>query len=64
MPGIDYRALRAVVSLAQVLELLRFQPARRQARKVRGPCPIHDPNGKGERDWDLQAALPLLKINR
>ena len=49
MPGIDYRALRAVVSLGQVLELLRFQPVNRQARKVRGPCPIHDPNGKGER---------------
>lgn len=47
MPGIDYRALRAAVSLQQVLELLRFQPTRRQDQKLRGPCPIHDPNGKG-----------------
>ena len=55
---IDYRALRAEVSLQQVLELLRFQPTRRQVRKLRGFCPIHDPNGKGERPCfsaDLEA---------
>ena len=47
MPGIDYRALRAAVSLEQVLELLRFKPTRRLAHKLRGPCPIHDSNGTG-----------------
>ena len=58
MPGIDYRALRAAVSLQQVLELLRFQPTRRRGHKLRGHCPIHDPGRAGDRHFfsaDLDA---------
>jgi DNA primase len=41
MPSIDYRALRSTVSLAQVLELLKFVPASRSGTELRGPCPVH-----------------------
>jgi DNA primase len=41
MPGIDYRAARAQVRLAEVLALLNFVPQRRSGLQLRGPCPLH-----------------------
>jgi DNA primase len=41
MPGIDYRAARALVPLADVLGLLGFVPHRRHGAQLRGPCPLH-----------------------
>jgi len=38
---IDYGALRQQVSMAEVLALVRFQPASRRGDQVRGKCPIH-----------------------
>jgi DNA primase len=48
MPGIDYRALRAHISMEHVLRLLRFRPTRRRGDSLRGPCPLHDPSGTGD----------------
>jgi DNA primase len=42
MPGIDFRELRALVSIGDVLELAGFIPVARTGDQVRGPCPIHD----------------------
>jgi DNA primase len=41
MPGIDYRAARALLPLADVLALLGFVPRRRRGLQLRGPCPLH-----------------------
>jgi DNA primase len=41
MPGIDFREARARLPLARVLELLGFEPHRRWADQLRGPCPVH-----------------------
>jgi DNA primase len=41
MPGIDYREARQGVRLAEVLELLDFEPTARAVTQVRGPCPVH-----------------------
>ena len=41
MPGIDYTRLRQQLSLAQVLDLVRFTPTTRRGPQVRGPCPVH-----------------------
>ncbi len=41
MAGIDYPALRRVLRLGQVLELLGFVPSSRAGAQVRGPCPVH-----------------------
>ena len=49
MPGIDYQALRSAISMAQVLEYLKFQPTSRHGPQLRGPCPIHDPLGEDDR---------------
>jgi DNA primase len=41
MSAIDFRAARAQVRLAEVLELVGFAPCWRRADQVRGPCPVH-----------------------
>lgn len=41
MPGIDYRQVRAQVSVRAVLDLLGWQPRTRRGAQWRGPCPLH-----------------------
>ena len=41
MAGIDYAELRAVVTIAQVLELAGFVASEASGDQVRGPCPVH-----------------------
>ncbi len=41
MPGVDFRALRQAVSMAEVLELIGFVPQERCGDTRRGPCPVH-----------------------
>jgi DNA primase len=41
MPAIDYRAARASIRLADILQLLGYQARARQADQLRGPCPLH-----------------------
>jgi DNA primase len=41
MPGVDFRAARARLRLAAVLELLGFEPHTRAGDQLRGPCPVH-----------------------
>jgi putative transposase len=40
-PAIDFAAVRAVVTLAAVLQLLGFQPRSSHGAQQRGPCPLH-----------------------
>ena len=41
MPGIDYRAARAALPLAEVLHLMGYEPRERRGQQLRGPCPLH-----------------------
>ena len=40
MPGIDFCAVRARISIARVLELIRFD-TRKAGAQLRGACPVH-----------------------
>ncbi len=40
MPGIDYHQLRRQITMAEVLDLIGFQPTWRHGPQLRGPCPI------------------------
>jgi putative transposase len=40
-PSIDFTAVRALISLADVLALLQFEPNRTRGTEQRGPCPVH-----------------------
>ena len=41
--GIDFAALRRIVTIRQVLELLKWEPAmgNKNSDQLRGPCPVH-----------------------
>jgi DNA primase len=54
MPGIDFREARAGVSLAEVLELLRFEASARHGGQLRGPCPVHGSRTPGSRSFAAQ----------
>jgi CHC2 zinc finger len=41
MPGIDYRAARALLRLGDVLELIGYRPTAQLGQQLRGPCPLH-----------------------
>ncbi len=41
MPAIDYRTLRSSIRLAEVLELIDYEPRTRQGQQLRGRCPLH-----------------------
>jgi putative transposase len=40
-PSIDFVAVRALITLAEVLALIRFVPTRTCGTQQRGPCPVH-----------------------
>ncbi len=40
-PAIDFAAVRAALTIAQVLALLGFAPRSNHAGQLRGPCPLH-----------------------
>jgi putative transposase len=40
-PSIDFTAVRATITLAEVLALLHFTPNRSRGAEQRGPCPVH-----------------------
>ena len=41
MPPIDFRAARAHLRLAAVLDLVDFVPSGRHGEQLRDPCPVH-----------------------
>ena len=48
MPGIDFRQVRANVSMAEVLDLLGFVVLERRGDQVRGECPLHESSQGGK----------------
>jgi DNA primase len=51
VPGIDYAELRAVVTIAQVLELAGFVASEAAGDQVRGPCRVHGSSSAGSRSF-------------
>jgi DNA primase len=41
MPGIDFKKLRAEITMEEVLNLLGFESSRRAGVQWYGPCPFH-----------------------
>jgi hypothetical protein len=54
--GLDFKALRELVSMADVLELIRYQPTVRQGEQLRGPCPVHGSASKRSRTFSVDVA--------
>ena len=53
MPGVDYRKLRAAISMAEILRLIGFVPARADGPQLRGPCPVHGSSSKRSRVFSV-----------
>lgn len=51
LPGIDYQAVRLLVPLARVLELIGFVPHESSGVQLRGPCPIHGSSSPRSRSF-------------
>jgi DNA primase len=53
MPGINYRQLRAVISIAEVLRLIGFVPTQTSGPQLRGRCPVHASCSKSRRVFSV-----------
>jgi DNA primase len=51
VPGIRFAEVRAMVGMADVLELLDFVAVQRWQDQVRGPCPVHRPTSRRSRSF-------------
>ena len=41
MPGVDFRAIREMITMAEVLDLIGFEVHAAASGGLRGPCPVH-----------------------
>jgi DNA primase len=53
MAGINYRELRASISIAEILRLIGFVPAQACGPQLRGPCPVHGSRSKSSRVFSV-----------
>jgi DNA primase len=51
MPGIRFAEVRAMISMADVLDLLGFVAVETWQDQVRGPCPVHRPTSRRSRSF-------------
>ena len=61
MPGVDFQAVRSLVSIAQVLERIGFVPAECSGDQVRGPCPVHGSNSPKSRSFPANSARNVYR---
>jgi transposase len=59
--GIDYRQLRSLVSISEVLDLLGFQATTRRGDVVRGGCPVHDSKSPTSRVFSVHLTKNLFR---
>ena len=53
MAGVDFRALRASVSMVEVLLLIGFVPAQACGPQLRGLCPVHGTSSQSSRTFSV-----------
>ena len=51
MPSLDFQAVRAAVSISQVLEIVGFYANEESGEQVRGPCPVHGSTSADSRSF-------------
>jgi DNA primase len=51
---IDYRVLRAEVSMQRVLELIDYRPTSRRGHQLRGACPFHTSKSPDPRCFSVE----------
>ena len=64
MPGIDFNRLRAEITMAQVLDLLGFEPVGRSGAQWYGRCPLHEGSSKRSRCFSVNVSLGRYYCHR
>jgi DNA primase len=61
MPGIDYRRLRAEISMRQVLEMIGFEASSHRGDQFRGVCPLPACQGKSGRPFSVHLERGIFR---
>jgi len=61
MPGIDFRQVRVLVSMREVLELLGFVGVSTSGKQLRGPCPLHRSTSPTSRVFSVNLATNTFR---
>lgn len=64
MPGIDFAAVRAAVSMEQVLQFVGFIASARRGPQLRGPCPIHGSQTPQSRSFSVNLSKNAFRCFR
>lgn len=56
MPGVDFDLVRSRIAMAQVLDLIGFEPVDRSGDQLRGPCPVHRSSWPSSRSFSANLA--------
>jgi DNA primase len=61
MPSVDFRAVRAMVSMAEVLRLLDYPLPRAEPDSLRGSCPVHRSTSSKSRTFSVHLKRNLFR---
>jgi DNA primase len=64
MPGIDFNRLRADITMAEVLNLLAFEPVSRSGVQWYGRCPLHEARAARTRCFSVNLTLGRYYCHR
>ena len=53
MPSVDFRAVRAAIPIAKVLDLVGFETKEASGDQVRGGCPVHGSSSLKSRSFSV-----------
>jgi hypothetical protein len=57
VPGVDFDRVRALVTMARVLDLLGFEPSSRSGAQWYGSCPLHEPGPGRRRSFSVNVSI-------
>jgi DNA primase len=64
VPGVDFKRLRAEITMEHVLDLLAFEPAGRSGPQWYGRCPLHASTSTRSRSFSVNVALGRYYCHR
>lgn len=64
MPGVDFNAVRATVSMASVLEWIGFTTQSARGDQLRGRCPVHEAASRRSRSFSVNLVKGICKCHR
>jgi DNA primase len=61
VPGVDFRAVRELISMVDVLDLIGFESQAAANGGLRGPCPIHGSRSAKSRSFAVNVKLNVYR---